>query len=441
MNLCCVRYSSILYCLPSIPASIKEVVSDLVKRINRWRKSINHQYGHKSQEQPIIATDAMLSPDDLVEAMRSPVALKGRKAFEDAGAGLGISEGTFVAAQDFLIVVLAQKNGSRPGPLQDATVGDYARSRIGEASGNRVILIPRNKSPSQGPAKLVLDEELRNWMSLYMARLRPRFCKKDVDNLFITKDGDPFTSIGKRLTEFWGKFLVRSDVRVTHTSIRKLVSTAAQEQFPQNSAEVERLMSHSAHAASAIYYLPSLAKDGCSGFSVVKRALEVGGPSSKEPTSKKMKIVLDNIATDDPSYEQPSTSVHQHEEYRTILSRDDKDEIAVIFSEEIRSLTNPSMETVRQRVARSARLRHLAKAPNTIKAISEMIRTCWHIARNNTRGNLAKLHRRVREWPPRRVHDGTGALRILPCSNVPFVTFVSGPGEQRSKKCYNRTSL
>ena len=72
----------------------------------------------------------------------------------------------FVAARDLLLVKFAMETGTRPGPLNNATLKDYGTADIYD--GKQILLVPKHKRSEDGPAMLGMDKELQEQMAVYI---------------------------------------------------------------------------------------------------------------------------------------------------------------------------------------------------------------------------------------------------------------------------------
>ena len=86
-----------------------------------------------------------------------------------------------------------------------------------------------------GPAEVTLTSRVYGYFQIYLLHIRPRFVAEGEDAIFIKEDGRAFRpgTIGKRLPKFFQQAGIRDDVRVTATSIRKMISDKAFEMSPR----------------------------------------------------------------------------------------------------------------------------------------------------------------------------------------------------------------
>ena len=69
--------------------------------------------------------------------------IEGTKAIQQAKQGKVLSQLEFTLARDLLLVRFATDNATRPGPLNNAKLRDYAKAEM--SKGNRVMLISKHK--------------------------------------------------------------------------------------------------------------------------------------------------------------------------------------------------------------------------------------------------------------------------------------------------------
>ena len=145
------------------------------------------------------------TPEDISKLKESPPYATGMKALMKAKEGTNLSLQEFADARDLIIVKLTMLVGSRPAPLQNATIEDYETAK--ESGGNKIMLVAKHKRSKAGPASFGMDIELQDLMDIYMKTIRPHVALEGVDKLFDKVDSCTFerNTIGRRFRSFWEK--------------------------------------------------------------------------------------------------------------------------------------------------------------------------------------------------------------------------------------------
>lgn len=132
------------------------------------------------------------------------------------------------------------QNEQHPGPLETVIMPDYH-----EAEGDPVstiIYAPDHKTSASGPASILVSKALSKIMSTYIRHVRTIFNLDEA--LFLTESGKQFEKgmIGRRILEFWAKTNVRSDIRITATSMRKMATTTTMNNMDRDERLVHQHM-------------------------------------------------------------------------------------------------------------------------------------------------------------------------------------------------------
>ena len=95
--------------------------------------------------------------------------------------------------------------------------------------------------------------------------------KPGVTALFVKKDGLAFPegTIGKHLSALWEKSGIRPD-RISHTDMRKFISTKTDKNAQESSPTIQKAMSHSAQTAKQSYVRTQLTKTASQAIDIIK---------------------------------------------------------------------------------------------------------------------------------------------------------------------------
>lgn len=271
---------------PFISENTCESFCDILDAISGWRATIVKESAVQRNEHYLKECESRLTKEDFNAFLRSPVIAEAESLFSDNTRHGGILQ--FVRARDYLITRLAVSCGTRPKPLETATV-DHFRSarRDSEFRDCFVMLVPKHKRQIDGPAIVTMDERLHGFVSFYIRDIRPLVVdSSDEDHLFLTKEGRPFPpgTIGTRVTHLWNRTGVRPDLRVSCTDFRKGIVTMIQEANKNqrirtgrlliDNSDVRKLLCHSEQTAAIWYMRENLTAIAARAHSVLERIRE-----------------------------------------------------------------------------------------------------------------------------------------------------------------------
>lgn len=88
-------------------------------------------------------SDALLTPAEKAQLKTSEPYMEGLKAINQADQGKVLSFQEYVSARDLLLAIFSLDNGTRPGPLNNATLKDYKTAKT--EKGNTIMLVAHHK--------------------------------------------------------------------------------------------------------------------------------------------------------------------------------------------------------------------------------------------------------------------------------------------------------
>lgn len=236
---------------------------------------------------------------------------EGEQIIKQASLGKELTQHEFTIARDMLITRLAIDSGTRPGPLNNATLHDY-KSAASE-DGIKVMLVAKHKRAKDGPAIVPIQPDLLEHMETYVREVRPKFAEKKEGKLFVTNAGNGFRegTIGRSLSRVCRKAGIRLGDRLAHVDMRKLVSTKAKEKATAEEAELVRwVMAHSKVTADRSYVCSDLTKVGAKAAKVIARVTltESDPPKTEEKAETDNTQESHNISR---KYDDLATSAHE----------------------------------------------------------------------------------------------------------------------------------
>lgn len=227
-------------------------------RLPDYRSTIHRRTAHQETTRKVDECFTRITPADLRNMEASSSAQSAVKFIGYAADDYQLSSKEFVTVHDYLLVTTLYQNGSRPGPLENATIGRFKQAQHIESSGRWTIIVDKHKTTRHhGPAELAVDDRLYGYLKIYVECIRPNFAAKGEDALFVKDDGFQFTAgtIGRRVGEFFSQAGVRTDIRVTAPNIRKLFSDKAFGLSPTKKRLINSHMKHCERTADTNYVL------------------------------------------------------------------------------------------------------------------------------------------------------------------------------------------
>ena len=170
-----------------------------------------------------------------------------------------VSQSSFTLVRDFLFTQIFTDNANRPGVLAHMTMDEYRSIR--KQDDHYVITVKKHKTAYvHGPARIVLSERLKSWMSLFVNVMRAQVKTRTDGPVFLSWNGNAMKSghITKAVQSVFKK--AGLDVKITSTSFRKAAVTKVHIDKPEKSAKLAGLMAHNEATAKKYYLLSEKSK-------------------------------------------------------------------------------------------------------------------------------------------------------------------------------------
>ena len=189
---------------PAVHPDYMKRFATLQMDIKGWHSTMDSQTHHVKNKCMVDETEGLLILQELTKIKASNVYQNAHRLLIEAGRGRELSLKEFVDARDFLISKFSLDTGTRPGPLNNATLQEYFSGKVED--GCKVMLVAKHKRAKDGPAICPMLPDMYKFMEIYVRKLRPSFAKPGENALFIKKDGNayPEGTIGRRHSrEMW----------------------------------------------------------------------------------------------------------------------------------------------------------------------------------------------------------------------------------------------
>ena len=260
---------------PAVHPDYMARFNTLQKDIKGWRSCVDSQTYHLKNKRMVDETEGLLTLDELTRIKSSKVYNNAQRLLIEAGRGKQLTTKEFVNVRDFLLTKFSLDTGTRPGPLNNATLREYTSGKVQDHC--KVMLVAKHKRSKDGPAICPMLPDQYKFMDIYVKRIRPDFAKSDEDALFVTTDGIAFRegTIGKRLSAFIEKCGVNLGSRMAFVDMRKVITTQMLDRCSEEErAILRRVLAHSEKTSRQWYARPDLTNTGIKAVNIIQRLLD-----------------------------------------------------------------------------------------------------------------------------------------------------------------------
>ena len=337
--------------------------------------------------------DDKVTNEDVAEFLLSKVVQDEMEIIKRAEEGETLSLAEYCHARDIIMMMLMRYSGQRPGVIQNATMGHYARRQRQEH--REVICVPDHKRKSSGPAPLQMNAEVQGLMTTYVEKIRPQIGGSlDPSEIFLKKDCQPFTkgTVGRRLTSLWIRSGVRPDVRVSATLFRKWIITTEREKNRTENAGVDtenlrKAMSHTDAVAKKYYVRESLTSVA------VQAAKDIEWITQPDPDLLAAQLL--SRMSQEP------------------LTDEEQDAVKEAFRRQIQSGSILPMKEVAATMKKHPVLQKIAKVPGKVKRVTDKIRSLIRVEPRISPQDLPELAKdaQTASWVMAPTVSGPGSVR------------------------------
>ena len=332
---------------PALHPSHIDHFAMVLKDLKGWRSTVDSNSYHVKNKCIVDETEGLLNLNELVQIKKSRCYNDAIRLLVLAGKGKELTNSEFVLVRDFLLTRFSLDTGTRPGPLDNATMEEYEKSKVD--NGCKVMLVVKHKRAKDGPAICPMLPELHKFMEVYRRNIRPHFACQDEQALFVTNEGTGFRegSISRRLT-FVERCGVNLAGRMAFVDMCKLITTEMFDRCsPEEQAILRRVLAHSEKTSREWYTRPNLTTTGVQAVNIILRLLDpqekarFQGKTAKGSPDKKPPLPLERAmpATSDRAADSKASSSGivppSDASGPTSLTAMQREELEQIFSKEI----------------------------------------------------------------------------------------------------------
>ena len=224
-----------------------------------------------------------LTPEDVRQVKQSEPAKSGVKLLGLAADKKQLTMTEFTTVRDYLLVTTLYENGSRPGPLENALVSRFKQATYDASKDRYTMLVDKHKTTRHhSPAELTVTSCIYAYLQLYVLHVRSQFVAPGEEALFIKEDSHAYCPgmIGRRVPDFFQQAGISSDIRVTVTGIRKMISDKTFEMSPTKKHLIQGHMKHQERVANYNYVLRLNAECASRAHELLKGIIQDSGTSS-----------------------------------------------------------------------------------------------------------------------------------------------------------------
>jgi len=248
----------------------------ILKDLKGWRSVVDSQSYQVKNQRMVNETEGLLTLEELEEIKTSAHYSAAIRLAIQASRGKDLTLAEFVMVRDLLVTRFSLDTGTRPGPLNNATMTGYGKGKVKDQC--KVMLVAKHKRAKDGPAICPMLPGLHKLMSIYVKYIRPHFAKPDEEALFVTNEGVAFreSTIGKRLTAFIAKCGVNLAGRMAFVDKRKVITTEMLTRAsPEEQEILRRVLAHSEKTSRQWYSRPDLTDTGIQAVRIIEHLLDL----------------------------------------------------------------------------------------------------------------------------------------------------------------------
>ena len=383
--------------LPYLDPEVKNELFDLSNSLNKWRRCITKETAPDKWDRYLDEADHLLTNEEVEDIMTSKPAVDGRAALlaaDQADDLKDLSLRNYCDARDFLIVTLTRAVGTRPAPLENATIKMFQNAQWDDNKRRKVMMVSSHKRQEDGPAPIPMAPDTEYLLNTFINKLRPLVSDDDspTAKIFLKADGAPFQkgTIGRRVGAFVVKSGIRTDKAISATDFRKWIVTELKRKkrmgIPIDEQLLRRLMCHSDKTANKWYLRESLSQQAAEASMMIeeftkpsssREEQDAGSFKCKSLSTKSMKSgtkVSEDFEDDDNHSKDQSAVSPSSASSKRSLSAKHHAAIKEAFAEDIENGVELRKNHVVAVMKSDLVLRALVNSESLVKKVSDRVR-------------------------------------------------------------------
>lgn len=278
--------------------------------IQNWSASFKDKVNVRKFEKQVDDLNKLLSPEELLQFDNSDLLQECQSLlkFHKASPKLPLLK-TFTSCRDFILTSLTLSNATRPGALQNMTLGEFHHAKL-EDNVCMVYVMKHKTASTSGPVVLAFSTSLYNDCRVYIDKIRnkiPGVGVEPSDLVFISWSGRQMTSsmIGDQFNAFFQRattknLLERNKRKLTATLVRKSFVSTVHSSVPGLKRDLSNMMCHSEDTAAKSYFLQEKTKNVAQTFKRMHSAMRSSSSSmSSEEIERKITEIFKDVLSSD----------------------------------------------------------------------------------------------------------------------------------------------
>ena len=268
--------------LPQLDVEVKNELFDLCNSLKKCSRCITKETSSAKWDRYLGKSDQLLTDAEVEDILTSKPAVDGRAALvtaDEADDIEGLSLKQYCDVRDFLIVSLTRAIGTRPAPLENATLEMFHKANWDDQKRKKVMLVSSHKREEDGSAPIPMSPETEYLMNIFISKLRPRVTDDtgEKTKIFLKADGAPLQkgTIGRRVRAVVVKSGIWLDKTISATDFRKWLVTEMKRKkrlgIPIDEQLLRRLMCHSDRTANEWYLQESLTEQAAEASVMIEK--------------------------------------------------------------------------------------------------------------------------------------------------------------------------
>ena len=138
---------------------------------------MDSQSNEQNNQRFVDESEGLLTIQELDQIKASKTYGEAQRIILQAGKGTKLALKDFLLARDFRLTKFSLDTGTRPGPLNNATIQACQAGKVKDDC--KVMLVSKHKRAKDGPAICPMLPELHKYMDISVRHIRPLFAKEE----------------------------------------------------------------------------------------------------------------------------------------------------------------------------------------------------------------------------------------------------------------------
>ena len=459
--------------LPVLDIDVKNKLFDLCNGLKKWRRCITKETTSSKWDRYLNESDHLLTNDEVQDILSSKPAVDGRAALVAADQAKSIDDLSikqYVDSRDLLVVTLTRAVGTRPAPLENATIEMFRKAQWDDAKRKKVMMVSSHKRQEDGPAPIPMSPDTEFLMNTFIEKLRPLVTDdtSPSSKIFLKNDGAPFQkgTIGRRVSAFVVKSGIRPDKPISATDFRKWIVTELKRKkrmgIKIDEQLLRRLMCHSDKTANEWYLRESLTQEAAEASVLIEEHTQStkatqptksdSQPSLPAPYPKQHEEETCTPQEIQSTKDTSATSAKSGSSEKTTLTAKQRDHVDRVFADDIKSGIEPRKKRVVALMKSDIILRGLVNSQPHVKRVIDRVRYLYdsraitdpfQLPEESPEKRTASFVANIPERPPSSIESGRVEWTSDETETIrEALTFwKKAPNKQQIQEMFNKSTV